>query len=183
MNVVRALVSALLAALFATVVAAQSPPRPGDRVRVQLSGLRLTGTLVESTDRTLRIASEDGGEHLLPWADVAEASRSTGKRSGRRAFFLGLGASALVGGTVWAATWDQCDGCWYHPASRADAFEWGFLGGAVLGLGVGAVAAGIASRERWEPLAIPGTAGTALTVRPLVGPGFGLEASLAFGGG
>ena len=153
-----------------------APARPGDRVRVPADtrvrvsilerkaapdsvflasgfepGSRLVGTFVGADSTAITIDDEKGFERTIPHEVVAafEVSGGTKSHAGRGAV-LGLLIGTVAGfaiGTIVEESEGDCGDC--YPGEGA--YQMGItLGGAVLGLGVGAGVGALIRTERWQ---------------------------------
>jgi len=142
--------------------------QPGTRVRVQAPGVvagPLEATVVTRARDTVTLTNPRGMAVRVPLAAITAAAVSRG-RSHRDGAVKGLawGAGAgLVVGLLGAIVYDaRSDECGAEPCdnnlSPSEVAAGGFMTGAALGAGIGA----IAGVEHWESLTIP----TYVTVRP-----------------
>jgi hypothetical protein len=142
--------------------------QPGTRVRVQAPGVvagPLEATVVARSRDTVTLTRQHGGPISVPLGAITAAEVSRGRSHGDGAVKgLSWGAGAgLVVGLLSAIVYDaRSDACGLEPCendlSPGEVVAGGFLTGAVLGAGIGA----IAGSERWERLTIP----TFVALRP-----------------
>jgi hypothetical protein len=135
--------------------------QPGTRVRVQAPGVvanSLEATVVTRVRDTVTLTTVRGVSIPVALAAITAADVSRG-RSHRNGAVEGLawGAGAgLVVGLLSAVIYDaRSDACGAEPCENAlspgEVVAGGFMTGALLGAGIGA----IAGAERWERLTIP----------------------------
>lgn len=185
------LVPAFPAAALATLLAvgpsyAQvlSELPPGTRVRVTSTSPELrrkVATLVASDSGRLALSFGRGAKRDTVTIDstavwTLEVSRGRQRNVGRGAA-LGL-LGGLASGAVFAAVADTCDSstAFCFEPSRGEVL----VASAVIGLGVGALVALIAPRERWERWPRAPDRGLAPTIAPnRLGPGVTLGVRLA----
>jgi hypothetical protein len=125
---------------------------------------------------------------MVPFDGIENIERSLGERrrfARNLAITTGVGAGA--GGLISAISWSPCRetgflACMLHPESRGDAFAWGFVGGAMLGLPVGIIIGLAEKSERWELVPRPSFGPVALGLVTGGGRGVGVLASIPFGG-
>ncbi|MGE0159151.1 MAG: hypothetical protein AB7T31_07025 [Gemmatimonadales bacterium] len=160
---------------------AQAWPDVGERVRVRhVDGRTFTGSVESASDDALRLAGPDGA-YAIGRSDIAGLERSLGvhRRFGR-GFAVTVGIAAGAGGIVSAATWSPCEGwCIVHPETRTDAFAWGVVGGAVIGLPIGVLVGLASGSERWEPILPLGRVALSPVVR--AGGRVGVRAAIPLG--
>ena len=135
--------------------------QPGARVRVQASGVvagGLEATVVARVRDTVTLTTSRGTPIAVPLAAIttAEVSRGGSHRDGAvkglaRGAGVGL-AVGLLGAIVDDARSDECgaEPC-ENNLTPGEVVAGGFMIGAVLGAGIGA----IVGAERWERLTIP----------------------------
>ena len=156
---------ALFTALIAmpTVAAAQTMSDSGQRVRVTHgAGKRFTGVLqlVSPQDLTVRDTARQR-DRVIPRSDITLVERSLGQHRNFWGSFAVTFAVMTVGVSVISGlAWTPCEStdlfdfhCLFVPASREDAFAFGALGGAVIGVPLGAIIGAIRRTERWLPVA------------------------------
>ena len=169
--------------------AAQAVPSLGDRIRIkQVDGTVLTGRLAATlSPETIQIFV-DSSRVEVPVARIGVLETSLGRqRNFGKYFGLTAVAASVVGGTIYALTWSPCTetgflACLFVPESRGVAFAWGFAGGAIIGLPLGAIIGSVVREERWDPVSLPAPAASRLTIHPLIGSGVGFAGSLRVGG-
>jgi hypothetical protein len=163
-----------LAIAAGTAFADQAVPMPaGTRVRVttpEVQARRVTGTLVEASERVIVLAFASGERRAIPVEAVTRLERSRGRRGHPVAGavvggLLGGGFVALMSGL--ACDVEDCEG------SPAGAVLLGVGLGALPGAGVGA----LIKTERWD--AVPADR-VRLTLAPVRGSGAALRLSLQF---
>lgn len=185
--------TSLLVAVLLTLPlggSAQEQPAAGDRIRVESRGRAvLVGTLSSMSSEFIVLSrAADDTELWLPVEEVVRVERSLGRqRQFGRNFGLTLLATSALGGLVGAVSWSPCTetgfmACFMHPDSRSDAVAWGLVGGVVLGLPVGLIVGLSGGSEAWEPLSLPETGSTRVTLSPIVGSRLGVTGSISFGG-
>jgi len=142
--------------------------QPGTRVRVQARGV-LTGpleaTVVAHARDSVTLTTSRGARISVPLAAITTAEVSRG-RSHRDGAVTGLAWGTSVGlavGLLSAVTYDaRSTACGAEPCendfSPGEVVAGGFMAGAALGAGIGA----IKGAEHWERLTIP----TYVAVRP-----------------
>ena len=168
---------------------AQTVPSPGDRIRIkQVDGTVLTGTLATLSAETIQL-SVGSAERMaeIPVAGIEVLETSLGQRTnypkyiGRTVFVTSIMGAAIAG-----LTWEPCTWLCISPfetATRRGAVAVGLVAGALSGLPLGALL-GLASggEERWNPVALPASAESGLSIRPLIGSRVGFAASVRVGG-
>jgi len=134
--------------------------QPGARVRVQASGVvagRLEGTVLARVRDTVTLTTSRGMLIPVPLAAITTAEVSRGRSHGDGAvkgLALGVGVGLAVGllsAIVYDARSDECgaEPC-ENDLSPGEVVAGGFMTGAVLGAGIGA----IMGVEQWERLTI-----------------------------
>jgi hypothetical protein len=184
-----AAVALLALAVLPALTAGQSVPSVGNRVRVQRTdGVAVVGMVSAITPEEIRLIGDGGDALAVPTGQIESLERSLGvRRSFAKNLFVTMGVSAGALGLISAAAWTPCTdtgflACMMHPESRGDAFGWGFMGGAVIGLPIGVII-GLASKgERWDPLQPPTVGSVALSVVARPGSGLALRGSIPVGG-
>ena len=179
-----------LAFQFPAAGAAQTAPIPGDRIRItQADGTVVAGTLATWSANAVRLSPDRlGGTVDIPaeTIDVFETSLSRETNFAKH-FANTVGFVAAAGGVIGAATWSPCEpttlfGCVGASNSRGQAF---LVGAGVLGIALGVpigVLRGFGVKdERWRPVALPPRTEPGLAIRPLIGNGVGLAASMPVG--
>lgn len=162
---------------------AQNLPGEGDRVRVRMAGGSERTGLVSAFDPagSLVLVDEASGREVsLPLHDVAglEQSLGKGRRFGRNLGYT-IAATSLTFGVLGAVSWSECTGwCLLHPESRADAFAWGLVGGAVVGLPIGVIVGLAVTSERWASVDLPAVTERSVHFTPILGPRTGLAVSV-----
>jgi hypothetical protein len=177
----------ILAMNLPAYASGQSVLNQGERVRIhQLNGTVVTGIVQSATPQAVRLLGEAGGtEFVIPRGEVGEIERSLGRhRKFGRNLTITVVSSAVAIGGISAISWSPCTGlCLFHPTSRGEAFAFGLLaGGAIIGTPIGIIVGLAARHERWEQVSFAGQGQAALSIQPILGRGFGVSASLAFGG-
>jgi hypothetical protein len=160
--------------------------QPAERVRIlTTNGFSITGTLAEATSDSLRIR-ESQDWRWVRRSDIAYLERSTRRYHRFLPNFLAtVAGGAGIGGMIGAISWKECVsneflGCLLAPETRADAFLMGGAIGGILSVPVGVVL-GLALRyDRWEPVHDGPGVSSSLSVRPVVGRGIGMSASISF---
>lgn len=162
-------------------LAAQSLPETGERIRVT----RADGGVVEGELRgvwpdSLRLLdSPRGPEFSIPRSEIESVQTSLGRhRRFAQNFFATVAIAAFGTGLASAVTHEPCEGwCILSPDSRGQAFTWGFVGGAVLGVPIGAILGLAITHERWTTLEVHSPEVGQLSVLPVVGPRPGIALS------
>jgi hypothetical protein len=142
--------------------------QPGTRVRVQAPGIvtgQLEATVIARARDTVTLTTSRDVPILVPLAAIksAEVSRGPSHRDGAvKGLAWGTGAGLVVGllsAVIYDARSDECgaEPC-ENDLSPGEVVAGGFLTGAALGAGIGA----IMGEERWEHLTIP----TYVALRP-----------------
>jgi len=150
--------SIALVLLFALPAASSGQARPtvGDRVRVRHVDGRVFVGSIERADSVELTLGGPGGPYPIRVDDVERLERSLGQQ---RDFVRGMAttSTAVAGivGLLVAASWSPCGGelCWVKR--RRDAFAWGVMGGAFVGLPLGILVGAAVRTERWELLPFP----------------------------
>jgi hypothetical protein len=169
---------------------AQSSPGPGARIRIaQTDGTVQTGTLEDATPRRISLLSDqEGQEYVIPMARVGKVEASMGleRRFGKYCA-IGVASTSVLAGTISAAGWSPCTrtgpfACLLSPESRGEAFMWGLVAGALIGVPIGLVVGLSVQEERWERVTLPGSPGVTVSIRPVIAPRPGFSASMSIGG-
>jgi len=169
---------------------AQVAPSAGDRVRLQSpDSVVLVGVISAVTPESI-VFRENGTdlEVVIPLAEAAGLERSLGRRRSFGKYFWGtVGLSAAVGGLGYGLSWSPCTetgflACFLEPDSRTEAFGWGLAGGTLVGVPLGVIIGLGVRSEEWEPLTVPGTGDTTISITPIVGSRFGVAGSISLGG-
>ena len=169
---------------------AQRVPDPGELVRItQTDGTVLTGFFARSsTEHLVLLGAWREQEYVIPRTDIDTIERSLGRhRQFGKNFGITLAVASLSIGAISAFTWSPCRdtgflACLFHPTSRGEAFTWGFVGGAALGLPIGLVVGLAVRQERWARVSVPGLGESVLSIKPVLGPRTGFSASISLGG-
>jgi hypothetical protein len=134
---------------------AQHPVPEGARIRVrQPPSLIWVGTLQSLSPDTVTFIDGQGNRLSLARQNV-ELERSIGRtQSFWKHFGLTVGGAALTGGIISAVTWTECNesglfGCFMEPASRGEAFGWGFVAGGLVAVPLGVLLGAVIKPERW----------------------------------
>lgn len=137
----------------------QTIPRPGSRVRIQISGAdsAVVGKLVSLTDSDLVYAAPDGRkvrveDGAIERVEVASAGNRTWAGVG-----IGALSGALVLGVVASMTYEEprCTSICVQIFDEQDTFVLGALGGALAGGLVGGIVGSLIKTESWTPLVRP----------------------------
>ncbi len=163
---------------------AQAVPSPGDRIRVkQVDGTVLTGTLVTLSAETIQLSAYPGRVEVpVARIEVLETSLGRQRRFGKY-FGLTVAATSIVGATIgFIAYVDSEPHPFVGPDTLGEYIGLGFVGGAIIGLPLGALIGYVVREERWNPASLPAPAASRLTIRPVIGSGVGFAASLPVGG-
>lgn len=177
----------------------QSPPAEGERIRVHQASVEghalepnrvyeqwriATGLVQTVSPSEIRLLNASGTEMVIPRDEIAWIERSLGRhRMFVRNLLVTAVTTGLVVGTLSAVTWTPCQSWCFDGNSPAGAFALGFvMGGGVIGVPLGIIIGSVARPERWERLPLSGPERHAFSIHPVLGRGFGLSASIAFGG-
>jgi hypothetical protein len=166
---------------------AQAVPSPGDRIRIkQVDGTVLTGTLATFSPETIQlsIGSDDVAE--VPVARITVLETSLGRqRNFGKYFGLTLAAASVAGAIIGAIAYVDTGPCsWLciGPQTRGEYIAWGLVGGAIIGLPLGAIIGSQVREERWNRVALPAPTAPRLTIRPVIGGRVGFAGSVRVGG-
>ena len=159
---------------------AQAIPSPGDRIRIrQVDGTVLTGTLDTWSTETVQLSGESVDRRMDIPVSVIEALEMSLGRERRFSKYYGLtvAASSIVGGIVGftrasSGVGSSRSSSYFRGRSTGGGLLVGYLVGIPLGVFVGSRV----TEERWNPVAIPGTAQSGPTIRPVTGSEVGLAA-------
>ncbi len=171
-------------------VSSQAVPSLGHRIRIkQVDGTVLTGRLaLPLSPETIQlwIGSDDLAEIPLARIEVLETSLGQQRNFGKY-FGLTVAAVSVAAATIYALNWSPCNEtgflpCFLEPTSRGEAFGWGFVGGAIIGLPLGLLIGSSAREERWNRVALPALTAPRLTIRPVIGGRVGFAGSVRVGG-
>ena len=173
-------------ALIPSGLDGQAPTlEPGARVRLtQSSGERHEGTLQAIGSDSARLTGSRGTLVSVPLSDLSRIEVSLGRR---RQFWKHLGLTAVglavLGGAAGGASYEPCDesvlfGCLLSPGSQGEAFAWGAMLGGVVGVPAGIVVGAAVRREEWAPVQREGVQPRQVPVRPTLGRGVGLAATV-----
>ena len=149
----------------------QAAPSPGDRVRVrQLDGAVLTGTLATFSSEGIRLSIDSVSPPVEVPVSAIEALEASLSRESRFTKYYGmsLAASTLLGGIVGRTRGNECIDCGDVAG--------GLLLGYLMGIPLGAVIGSLVTEERGSPVAIPGSAQSGPTIRPVIGREVGFSA-------
>lgn len=155
---------------------AQAAPSTGDRVRVrQFDGTTLVGTLTSLSPEAIQLSvGPDDVMAEVALAQVESLETSVG-RGGNG--LLVVTATSVLGATIGGLAWEPCSFLCFSPFSsenRSDAVLAGLGIGALVGIPI----ALLVRSERWDHVAVPGPAASALSIRPAIGSGVGFVASI-----
>jgi hypothetical protein len=182
----------LLVALTAipALGSAQSLPVQGERVRIaQWHGKAMTGSLAYVAPGEVGLlADRDGQEHVFPYSEIRGMETSSGRqRRFGKYFGIGLASTTVAVTTLSVVTWSPCEStgpfaCMLQPESRGQAFTWGLVLGAALGVPMGVVTGLAIKEERWHRVTLPGSGEPRLSIRPVLGTQPGVAAAVSFNG-
>lgn len=181
----------LVASALMGLRAGAQTPVPGERLRVEYSDrARAIGTFDSlSTDSVFLRDLAGSRSFAVSRVDIRRLERSMGsQRHFGRNFGITMGISALAVAGLSAASWQPCRdpgylgvGCLFTPESRFQAFGWGLLGGALVGVPLGVII-GVAIRsEAWASVALPATHGPSLELSPVLGRRLGVVGTIRLG--
>ena len=143
----------------------QALPSPGDRIRIrQVDGTVLTGTLAAWSEETVQLSGESVDRRMEVPVSAIEALETSLGRSHRFGTYYGISvaASSILGGLVGLSRSGNAS------IGRGENAAGGLLLGYLVGIPLGAVIGSLVTGERWSPVAIPGSAQSGPTVRPVI---------------
>lgn len=176
---------------LAVPLSAQTPPQPGERVRVtRAEGRRLVGTVETWTDSTLSlVVDRRGTTHWVDRSSIVGIERSVGtRRNVPKYTAIFAGGGALLGGLggMGAPLCTPRGGwfdCFMEPTTREEAIRMGVGVGLYVGAFTGLLIGLLKPDQIWADADAPNGEGPRLTVRPSVGSAVGLVGSVRLGGG
>jgi len=158
---------------------AQASLSTGDRVRVrQVDGTTLVGTFTSVSPQAIHLlVGSDESMAEVPLTQVESLEASLGRRGNG---LVTLAVTAALGATIGGLAWEPCSFLCFSPFSsenRSDAVLAGLGIGALVGLPI----ALLLRSERWGPVAVPGSAESAVSILPALGSTVGFVGSIRVG--
>jgi hypothetical protein len=167
----RSILVLALVALAATSAWAQVPVAADHRVRLTLTdGSQMVGVVSSISADSIAIAQDGSERRAFSLGHLVEIERSMGRhrRMGRN-LALTVGVTSVGLATAFAIG---------HPEGRSEAFAWGLLSGAALGVPLGLVVGLTIKHEQWLPVSGSGEPEATLSVGPVLGPQLGAGVSV-----
>ncbi len=165
---------------------AQAVPSPGDRIRIrQVDGPVLTGTLATFSAETIQLSLDSESPTVeVPVEGILALETSLGRRHNYPKYIAITVAATSVVGAVIGASIEPCSGSRFciGPETRGEGIALGLLGGALIGLPLGAIIGSLVTEEQWSRVALPAPTASRLTIRPVIGSRVGFAGSVRVGG-
>ncbi len=120
----------------------------------------------------------------VPVEGILALETSLGRRHNYPKYIAITVAATSVLGAVIGASIEPCSGSGFciGPETRSEGVAYGFFGGALIGLPLGAISGFLVTDEQWSRVALPAPTASRLTIRPVIGSRVGFGGSLRVGG-
>ena len=149
----------------------QAVPSPGDRIRIRLlDGTVRTGTLANLSTETIQLDVDPflTIDVAVERVDVLDISLGQQVGFNSKKFWVTVAVLEAVYGTIYGLN--------PFASGKSEVYIVGFFLGAPIAFWVA-----VSETERWGPAALPGSGGSRLVLRPVLGSRIGFAASVRVG--